>query len=75
MPIRSKKLLRPPAPGRKHPLTGGAEAPTGRQTGRSGNAESNEAELKTEIDEAGRAKKNSALPGDFVSALFEIDGY
>jgi len=59
--LSRKKLLRPPAHIRKHPLTGGAEAPTGRQTDQTETQvrrTGSEAGIKTlEISEAGRAAK------------------
>jgi hypothetical protein len=71
--LSAKKPLRPPAPIRKYPLTGGAEAPTGSQTGRGRDAAAREAP-KTETDEAGRAQKKVAQSVRFCLSLFEIDG-
>ena len=70
--------MRTPRPSRKYPLTGGAEAHNGTPDGTTERSESDELERRTatniEINDAGCAKKKTALPVDFVSTLFEIDG-
>jgi hypothetical protein len=71
MAVGPKKSLRAPAPIRKYPFTGGAEAPTGRQTERRSDASQGPTATNIEAAEAGCAKK-TALPVDFVSTLFEI---
>ena len=52
---------------RRTPLTGGAEARTGRQTGRRSEALECRTAKKIEVYDAGCAKKIAALPVDFVS--------
>ena len=72
----SKKPLRISGVIRKYPLTGGAEALTGRQTGGTDGNEraSNETQRRTsEVLQAGRADKFRAHPVSFVSTLFDID--
>jgi len=52
------------------------DAPTGRQTGgtqRKRNEPRRDARIKSEVNEAGRAKEVRAHPVTFVSTLFEID--
>ncbi|MEE4188265.1 MAG: hypothetical protein V2I76_07430, partial [Roseobacter sp.] len=74
-----KKGLRVPVTNRRTPLTGGAEMHQrgARRAGRSGNAtDRNEAEhKKSEVNEAGRARKLGRITVNFVSTLFEIDEY
>lgn len=65
--------MQPPAPIRKYPLTGGAEALDGAPTGRADKKAGNEADNTPEAFEAGRAKEKRAHPVNFVSTLFEIE--
>lgn len=71
-----KKHLRTPRTNRRTPLTGGAEAHNGTPDGTTERptrgSRQREARLKSEVNRAGRAKKNTALPVCFVSTLFEI---
>ena len=72
MRFSRKKLLRHPAPNRKYPLTGGAEAHNGTPDGRDGNGPKRGGTRKSEVLQAGRAKEVRAHPVGFVSTLFEI---
>ena len=56
--ILVKKRLRVLLGNRKHPLTGGAEALTGRQTALRSEASRGRVAHITEVDEAGRAKED-----------------
>ena len=62
-----KNPLRTPAAIRKYPLTGGAEALTGRQTGR----RATRRKQTSEADMARRAKKTGRISVNFVSTLFD----
>ena len=68
--VSSKKGLRVPATNRRTPLTGGAEM---HQRGAKRATRQRDARLKTEIIQAGRAKKLRRISVNFVSTLFEID--
>jgi hypothetical protein len=73
--VSPKKPLRGPALIRKYPLTGGAEAHNGMPDGTTEQRSIGKDGKKTEISEAGRVEEVTAHLGDFVSMLFEIDGY
>ena len=65
--VCEKNPLRTPAAIRKYPLTGGAEALTGRQTGR----RATRRKQTSEADMARRAKKTGRISVNFVSTLFD----
>jgi hypothetical protein len=68
--VSAKNHLRPPAPNRKYPLT---EAADTLQRG-AGRAKRNGRRKKTEVRQAGRAKKFRAHLSLFCLTLFEIAG-
>ncbi|WP_373928114.1 hypothetical protein, partial [Pseudooceanicola nitratireducens] len=74
MTVPGKKPLRSLAPNRKYPLTGGAEALTGRQTERRSDALEGLRQRTLRCLTRGAPQSKAALPVDFVSTLFEIDG-
>jgi hypothetical protein len=72
--VARKNPLRAPALIRKYPLTGGAEASAGRQTGSSRKADAPKRNKHREIEQAGAPKEEVGAHVGFVSPLFDIAG-
>ena len=72
--VPSKNPLRVPGLIRKYPFTGGAEAPTGRQTGQRRQAKATRRNKNREIEQAGVPQRKEAPRPILVSPLFEIAG-
>jgi len=73
--LSAKKHLRPPAPNRKYPLTGGAEAHNGTPDGRRSDAPEAARRKILEMRIGRRCQVRMALRLVFCLALFEIAGY